>query len=211
MYGYIYLITNLINGHRYIGQHKYNKPELDPNYFGSGKLLENKIKQYGKENFKIELLDICNSLDELNEAEKQNIYKYRTYIDWHEGGYNLTIGGDGVESLCEESKSKMIESNKKTWSSPNMKQTVSKRRKGIKASEETKKKMSESHKGIFAGDNHPMYGKNLSEETKKKISIANSGENNGFYGKCHTEETKKKMRESQRKRRQKEKELKSNI
>lgn len=35
-----------------------------------------------------------------------------------------------------------------------------------------------------------------SEETKRKMSEARSGENNPFYGKHHTEETKKKIRES---------------
>ena len=36
------------------------------------------------------------------------------------------------------------------------------------------------------------------EETKQKISIANKGENNPFYGKQHTEETKKKMSEERK-------------
>jgi len=37
-------------------------------------------------------------------------------------------------------------------------------------SEESKKKMSESRIGLFAGENHPMYGKHHTEESKKKIS-----------------------------------------
>lgn len=51
-------------------------------------------------------------------------------------------------------------------------------------SEETKRKISESHKGTLAwnkglhigvGENNNFYGKKHSEETKKKISIANKG------------------------------------
>jgi len=45
-----------------------------------------------------------------------------------------------------------------------------------------------------------MYGVHLmvSDETRKKLSIANSGENNGFYGRHHTEEAKQRMSEKKR-------------
>ena len=43
------------------------------------------------------------------------------------------------------------------------------------------------------GENHPLYGKHHSEETKRKMSIANSGENHYNYGKHLTEDTRKKM------------------
>lgn len=48
--------------------------------------------------------------------------------------------------------------------------------------EESKRIVSKIHKG-----------KTMSEEAKRKISKANSGENNYFYGKTHTKESKKKM------------------
>jgi len=66
---------------------------------------------------------------------------------------------------------------------------------GKHLSEEHKKKLSES----LSGDNNPNYGKPHSEEYKKKISENHfdcSAENNPMYGKHHTEETKKKMRKS---------------
>ena len=43
---------------------------------------------------------------------------------------------------------------------------------GMKASEETRQKLSDSHKGINAGDNHPRFGTKHSEATRKKISDA---------------------------------------
>lgn len=43
------------------------------------------------------------------------------------------------------------------------------------------------------GEHNPMYGKKLSEETKKRLSGMRKGENNAMYGKHHTEESKKKM------------------
>lgn len=49
-------------------------------------------------------------------------------------------------------------------------------------SEETKQKLRESH-----------LGKTMSEESRRKMSKAQSGEGNGMYGKHHSEEAKKKM------------------
>lgn len=90
---------------------------------------------------------------------------------------------------------------------------------GIKRSEETKKKMSESQKILYSsgkrkslkGENNPNYGNHLSDETKKKISDAKSGQRlseehkrkigdsirgpkNGRYGKHCSEEYKSKIR-----------------
>jgi endogenous inhibitor of DNA gyrase (YacG/DUF329 family) len=50
-----------------------------------------------------------------------------------------------------------------------------------------------SNKCANSKENNPMFGKHLSEETKKKLSDANKGENNPNYGKHRSEETKKKI------------------
>ena len=75
---------------------------------------------------------------------------------------------------------------------------------GIHRSEETKQKMSEKMKGKYAGENNPMYGKQQSEETKQKISEKLKGENHPMYGKYHSEETKQKMSESSKGKKQSE-------
>jgi group I intron endonuclease len=49
---------------------------------------------------------------------------------------------------------------------------------GRKHLDETRKKMSDAHKGLHVGENNIMFGKNHSDETRKKISGATSGENN---------------------------------
>jgi hypothetical protein len=80
-------------------------------------------------------------------------------------------------------------------------------RKGSKHSEETKEKMSKSHLSIsdetrrklseaLSGEENPMYGRKHSEETREKMSNNHrdiSGENNPNFGKKHSEETKRKI------------------
>lgn len=55
------------------------------------------------------------------------------------------------------------------------------------ASEETRKKMSEAHKGVP-----------LSEKTKRAMSKSRAGSKNAFYGKHHTQESKRKISESRK-------------
>lgn len=83
--------------------------------------------------------------------------------------------------VSEETRQKMSESAKKRWAKRKLLKLPGFRT-GIKHSEETKKKISETKTGI-----------KRSEETKKKISESHKG-------KKHSDETKKKMSESQKKR-----------
>jgi len=75
--------------------------------------------------------------------------------------------------------------------------------KGVPQSDEQRKKNSEAHKGIFAGEKHPMFGKRMTPEHKRKLLKANIGRRqspgtiakrfawrNGY---SHSEETKKKI------------------
>ena len=91
MIGYIYKTTNLVNGKIYIG--KRQKAKFDVNYIGSGKKLKSAIKHYGKNNFKCEIIEWCETVDQLNTRE---IY----WIDYFNAkdeliGYNISDGGTG--------------------------------------------------------------------------------------------------------------------
>ena len=46
---YVYLITNIINGKKYISSSR--KSQIDENYYGSGKAIKDALKKYGKNNF----------------------------------------------------------------------------------------------------------------------------------------------------------------
>lgn len=90
-YGYIYKTTNLINGKIYIGQHKATK--FNAKYKGSGVILKDAFKKYGKENFIVEMIDdSASDADELNKLEIYYIQKYNTRD--LEIGYNLHCGGN---------------------------------------------------------------------------------------------------------------------
>ena len=65
--------------------------------------------------------------------------------------------------------------------------------KGRHHTEESKKKMGDSHKGKQIGKDNPMYGRNHTEETKIKIGLASIGRNT-MLGKHHNKEAKIKMR-----------------
>lgn len=56
-------------------------------------------------------------------------------------------------------------------------------------SETSRKKKSEEMKGKLVGDKNPMYGRKISDATKEKIRIKNSGTNSVRYGVKHTLET----------------------
>ena len=69
-------------------------------------------------------------------------------------------------------------------------------------SDEAKQKMSKSKKGMYCGENNPMWGKHFTEEQKRKISESRKGkccgEKNPNYRKHITEEQKRKISESRK-------------
>lgn len=70
MYGFIYITTNHVNGKKYIGQKNYDKRGNWKKYLGSGVILAKAIQKYGKENFSKEVVEECESKEQLDEREK---------------------------------------------------------------------------------------------------------------------------------------------
>lgn len=101
MKGFIYKITNKVNGMSYIGQTRYtvefrwkqHQHKKDNTYF------HNAIQKYGVENFQVEILEECEYKD-LDSKEIFYIAKYNTF----EKGYNLTIGGDGRRKIISDNQ-----------------------------------------------------------------------------------------------------------
>lgn len=87
----IYITTNKVNNKKYIGQHKITK-EKDY-YLGSGKILKDAIKKYGRNNFDKKTLCLCETKEEANNQERYYINLYEA--DTNPQFYNLAKGGDG--------------------------------------------------------------------------------------------------------------------
>ena len=85
----VYKTTNLINNKIYVGQDTYNRPY----YLGSGKILRNALKKYGKCNFFKEILCECKTAKELDEMEIYWIEKLSSRNPLI--GYNIQKGGKG--------------------------------------------------------------------------------------------------------------------
>ena len=92
-YGFIYVTTNHLNNKKYIGKKTYDSYNRWKTYLGSGILLNRAIKKYGSENFSKEIIENCNSLEELNDREKYWINHFNAVES--DDYYNCAIGGDG--------------------------------------------------------------------------------------------------------------------
>lgn len=90
MKGFIYKITNKVNGKSYIGQTRNTVEFRWRQHYKAkdNKYFHRAIVKYGKENFEVETLEECN-VEDLNSREIYYISKYNTF----ENGYNLTKGG----------------------------------------------------------------------------------------------------------------------
>lgn len=173
-YHFIYKTTNLLSGRYYIGMHSTN--DLEDGYLGSGNRVRLAIRKHGKENFKREILEFCENRDELKKREGEVITLDEIS---KEECMNLVVGGGGfmlddyhykcskvggdihAERMKNDSEyrdrviSTIIERNKKYHKTKKHNYNTFE---GKMHSDETKKKMSESSKGMGIGESNSQYG-----------------------------------------------------
>ena len=87
----IYCYTNKINGKRYVGQTIQKLRKRHGQHLSGKQLIDKKLKQYGVENFKLEVLHLADmySIDML---ERHYIYFFDTFVK-NGKGYNVSSGG----------------------------------------------------------------------------------------------------------------------
>ena len=199
MYHTIYVTTNKINGKKYIGKHQTS--DLNDNYLGSGILLKQAIKKYGKKNFEKEILFVFDNESEMNDKEKELITESVILCDDY---YNISFGGQGGKILNDESLLLVHQKIKITHNSNDLKRKKSEaaieghKNKtigmyGKKHTEETKRKQRLSRIEWQKNNIHPAIGRIVTEETREKLRIANTGDKNPAFGKKYTDEERQKI------------------
>lgn len=159
IYYTVYQTTNLINGRTYIGVHR--TPDPNDNYLGSGKALLTAVKKYGKENFRKEVLAICETEQEMFELERKLVSEEVTQ---DRSNYNIAPGGQEGKVISEEQKADIRKTLKEYFKDnrnhaftdknhkSSSKDKMSKWHSGKVLSQETKQRMSDSRKGMLMLD-----------------------------------------------------------
>jgi len=204
----IYIIENTINRHVYIGSFndvdrriRQHSKGLRNNWHGNAH-LQNAFNKYGLDSFEYDVLITCHP-DMLLWYEQQ-------FLDAWKPEYNVNKIA-GRSNYTEDMRRKASKALKGKPLSEDTKKKLSKAMignrnfVGHKHSEETKKKMSIAKKGKIAWNkgipssgeskrkiSEAHKGKTLSDETKKKIGLASKG-NQCSKGKKPSEYTRKKI------------------
>lgn len=154
----IYKTTNTVNGKIYIGKDRKNNPA----YLGSGVILSQAVRKYGKDCFRKETIEECLTEKQLDEREKYWIEFYRSCE--RNLGYNIAKGGTGGDTISNHPRRNEIRHKHSNW------MTQNNPTRGVSRSETTIQKWKASYTGKWRGENSPNYGKKRTEESKLKQS-----------------------------------------
>ena len=163
----IYVITNTINGKPYVGQTTRTLNERIFEHMHCRKTCIGKaIQKYGWINFSVEVVEVCDTIEQLNEREKFWIAKYNSIAP---NGYNLTEGGkNGTHSAEVRALLSALNTGKKLSAETCKK--ISEAKTGTRLSKETRDKMSAVRKG-----------KPKSDKTRAKMILAQTKNRKAVY------------------------------
>jgi group I intron endonuclease len=196
----VYLVTNRIDGKRYVGQTsqaletRWKRHQYPYGHRRGNSYLFNAISKHGIQNFKIEPLVFVETKEEMDFFEQAYIKAWD--LRNPEKGYNLTNGGGGMLGfkLSEETKNRMsayvkTEAHRRKISEAKM---GNKSRLGTPHTDEARRRISDAHKGVPLSAAHVAALKAASHRrhhvnrgiTNPKCLLCREGTNNG---KNHTE------------------------
>ena len=161
----IYKITCKLNGMSYIGKTTRSLEERIAEHLRNSRTsyIDRAIQKHGWENFTVEVLAVCKTIEELNECERKSIVEHKTKFP---NGYNLTDGGEGIPGYKAP---------------PELSARLSAQRKGRKVTPEQSAKIAAKLKGREFTDEHKAnisaakLGHDVSDETRAKLKVANTG------------------------------------
>lgn len=171
----IYKITNIINGHSYIGKSNNIRKRLLAHIYEAKNdkrrktAIEKAILKYGEKTFQIEILEEISKQDYKNISSERECYwisYFGTFIKKEH--YNLTSGGEGTCGyVCTEGERK----RRKEWAERFMK------------TKEGKQRHENMMKGLERLRSDPEYVRPPhTENWKKQHSLDMKGNKNPIYG-----------------------------
>lgn len=203
MKSYVYYVVNKINGKKYVGKannvdFRWKGHVKRALKYNSQLAFHCAIRKYGKENFEVFIHSEYETEEKAFEAESDLIKEWNTT----KFGYNMNEGGIGGTNPTFEVREKISKAKKGKKHSDDVKRRFSEQRKGVKRgphSNETKEKMRLTREMMR------LEGRNkFTEEQKQKLrnSWANSPNrkpwNTGLHG-AYSEEYRKKIGEGRMK------------
>ena len=178
---YIYVITNLVNGKKYVGVTTSLKRRIEFHLSGFSDCgIAVAVKKHGRKNFVWEV--VCCTRDvqyAYRELEPYFIDIMESYAPLGKG-YNFTKGGEGAVGIVisEESRKKISLALRGKTIPESVKAKISEANKITKSCPERRRRNSELH----TGSRNAMYGKRHPEHVQKvikeKLSVLNSGDKN---------------------------------
>lgn len=179
--GYIYLITNTVNGKQYVGKTLSSvelrwQQHIGSALRGEGFVLAAAMRKHGIEVFTIQTLDVVGDDDNLAARECYWIEHLNTLKP---SGYNLTTGGEGapgrvVSQVTRDKMSAQLRGKLMHPATPEMRSKISVALKGKPKSQEHNAKVSAA-----------LMGHSVSDEVKAKLRAAKLGKKRGPHSDEH--------------------------
>jgi hypothetical protein len=123
--GFVYLITNKVDGRKYIGQKLFSRAKTTQKsgrklksrvestwkmYYGSNKELNEDVKRLGRDNFERRILYLCKSKTEMNYLESLEIFRQEALLsdDYYNLWVSCKISGKYLKDLKENPMEELL-------------------------------------------------------------------------------------------------------